>query len=186
MADKENAVNDETLNNSSQSSQDTSSEMLKPWMKTLGKDFYQNKELAEYDSLKDAVNALLTRPKAKSVPESYGYGDADDIFRKAGISKEEADDIEKYYMGKMPERKDRKEVFGDKFDEEDRYYSKAVEQFCDADLVKKNGLDRDPAFVKAMAKVGRELGQTSFNSSTRDGQRKMNPWAEIRKKYTNG
>lgn len=184
MAENENAVNDETLNNASQSTQDTSSEMLKPWMKTLGKDFYQNKELGKYDSLKDAVNDLLSRPKKKETPESYGYGEADELYRKAGVTKDEADSIEKYYMSKLPVRKERKEIFGDSFDTDDRYYAKAVAQFCDESEITKSGLDKDPAFVKAMARIGKELGQASFSPSLKDGQKKMNPWEGIRNKYT--
>ena len=185
MAENENAVNDETLNNASQSTQDTSSEMLKPWMKTLGKDFYQNKELGKYDSLKDAVNALLSRPERKTLPESYGYGDADELFRKAGATKDEADAIEKYYMSKMPARKERKEIFGDNFDTEDRYYSKAVEQLIeDKDSIVRDGLDKNPAFVKAMARAGRELGQASFNPTARESSPRRNPYREIIEQFT--
>lgn len=185
MADRENAGNDPTLNNSSPDGQETSSEMLKPWMKTLGKDFYKNEELAKYESLKDAVNGLLARPKAKELPESYGYGDADELYRKAGITKEEADAIESYWGKKVPARQDRKAVFGDAYDEMERNYSKAVGVFGDdlQDEIKSNGLDRDPVFAKVMAKVGKELGPANFITSTKDGKpAKVNVWEAIRNK----
>ena len=185
MADKENVDIDQKLNNSSPDGQETPSEMLKPWMKTLGKDFYKNEDLGQYESLKDAVNALLARPKAKDIPETYGYGDADDLYRKAGMTKEEADAVESYWSKKVPARQDRKQIFGDSYDEMERNYSKAVGVFGNdlADEIKSNGLDRDPVFAKVMAKIGKELGPANFSSSTKDGKpEQRNVWAEIRNK----
>ena len=152
------------LNRDSRSETASSSEPLKPWMKTLGKEFYGNKELASYESLQDAVKALLSRPN-KEVPSEYGKGDADELFRKACASREDADAIDEYYRKKIPERKERKEVFGDKYEEDESRYAKAVMMFgSDMDEpIKRNGLDKDPYFARIMARVGKELGQSQFN-----------------------
>lgn len=182
--ESKNVAEEQMLNSSSSDVQNTSSEMIKPWLKTLGKEYYHNEVLGRYDSLKDAVNALLERPEGKEVPESYGYGDADDIFRKAGLSKSDADEIESYYAKRIPARKERREIFGEQFDEMDRYYSKAVETFgADlADEIKKNGEDRNPVFVKMMAKVGKEIGSSGFNPNSRDGRpARVNYFEEILK-----
>ena len=65
---------------------ENSESMLKPWLKNLGKEFYQNQELAKYDTLPDAVRDLLKRPTAKEVPESFGLTEgSDEIYRKAGL-----------------------------------------------------------------------------------------------------
>lgn len=158
-------------NNGSQGLEAGSADIKKPWLKTLSKEYWQNDELAKYDSPSDAIGALLKRPVAKEVPSEYGYGDADEIFKKSGLTKEEADSIEAYYSKKIPVRSTRKEIFGDDFDTQDRYYSKAVESLGKdlSDDIKKNGLDNDPTFCKLMARVGKEIGGTTFNPSTKDG-----------------
>lgn len=172
MALNENAQNADTVNNGSQTPAESSSEMKKPWLKTLAKEYWQNEELAQYDSLGDAIGDLLKRPKAKQVPDSYGYGDADELFKKGGLTKDEADSIEAYYQKKIPVRSTRKEIFGDDFDNQDRLYSKAVEALGKdlSEDIKKNGLDNDPTFVKMMARVGKEIGGSTFNPSTKDGK----------------
>lgn len=172
MALNENAQNVDTANNGSQTSTESSSEMKKPWLKTLAKEYWQNDELAQYDSPSDAIGDLLKRPKAKQVPDSYGYGDADELFKKSCLTKEEADSIEAYYQKKIPARSTRKEIFGDDFDAQDRLYSKAVEALGKdlSEEIKKNGLDNDPTFVKMMARVGKEIGGTVFSPSTKDGK----------------
>ena len=95
MAENEKIVEGNDLNKDSRTNPETLSEPLKPWMKTLGKEFYSNKELACFDSLQDAVKSLLGRP-SKKIPDEYGKGDEDDIFRKAYASREDADAIDEY------------------------------------------------------------------------------------------
>ena len=152
------------LNRDSRSETESSSERLKPWMKTLGKEFYSNKQLACFDSPQDAVKSLLGRP-SKKIPDEYGKGDADELFRKAYASREDADAIDKYYRKKIPERKERKEVFGDEYEEDESRYAKAVMMFgSDMDEpIKRNGLAKDPYYARIMARVGKELGQSQFN-----------------------
>lgn len=164
MAEDKKTVEGEDLNQDSRSNPETLSEPLKPWMKTLGKEFYSNKELAGFDSLQDAVKSLLGRP-SKKIPDEYGKGDADELFRKACASREDADAIDEYYRKKIPERKDRRDVFGDKYEEEESRYAKAVMLFGSdmEESLKKNGLDKDPYFARIMARVGKELGQSQFN-----------------------
>jgi hypothetical protein len=172
MALNENAQNVDSANTGSQNQTQSSSEMKKPWMKTLGKEYWQNEDLAQYDSLGDAIGSLLKRPKAKEVPDSYGYGDADELFKKGGLTKEEADSIEAYYQKKIPARSTQKEIFGEEFDTQNRLYSKAVDALGKdlSEDIRNNGLDKDPTFVKMMARVGKELGGATFNSSSKDGQ----------------
>ena len=167
MAENEKIVEGDDLNKDSRTNPETLSEPLKPWMKTLGKEFYSNKELACFDSIQDAVKSLLGRP-SKKIPDEYGKGDADELFRKAYASREDADAIDEYYRKKIPERKERKEVFGDKYEEDESRYAKAVMMFgSDMDEpIKKNGLDKDPTFSRIMARVGKELGQSSFRPGT--------------------
>ena len=155
MAENEKIVEGNDLNKDSRTNPETLSEPLKPWMKTLGKEFYSNKELACFDSLQDAVKSLLGRP-SKKIPDEYGKGDADELFRKAYASREDADAIDEYYRKKIPERKERKEVFGDKYEEDESRYAKAVMMFgSDMDEpIKRNGLDKDPYFARIMARVG--------------------------------
>ena len=171
MDERETTQGAEPVNKGSQGTEAGSAEIKKPWLKTLSKEYWQNDELAKYDSPSDAIGALLKRPTAKEVPSEYGYGDADEIFRKSGLTKEEADSIEAYYSRKIPARATQKEIFGDEFDTQNRYYSKAVESLGKdlSDDIKKNGLDNDPTFVKMMARVGKEIGGSTFNPSTKDG-----------------
>nr|DAE35810.1 MAG TPA: hypothetical protein [Bacteriophage sp.] len=173
----ENAGNDQSLNNASHDGQNPSSEMLKPWMKTLGKAFYQNEVLGKYDSLSDAVNALLERPEKKSVPESYSIREgADEVFRKAGLTKAEAEAIDKYYSKYIPAKKpDLKEVLGDKYDEVEKLYRdgvKGISEDLENDIVKA-GLDKDPTFVKIMARVGKETGGRPFYPPKHTEEKKM-------------
>lgn len=174
MADDiKNAEHDQNLNDDSHDGHDSSSEMLKPWMKTLGKAFYQNEVLGKYDSLSDAVNALLERPEKKNLPESYSIRDgADDVFRKAGLTKAEAEAIDKYYSQYIPSKKpDLKEALGDKYDEINKLYTDGVKGISE-DLeedIKKAGLDKDPTFVKIMARVGKETGSRNFIPPKRNG-----------------
>ena len=167
MADNiKNAEPDQNLNGDSHNGQDSSSEMLKPWMKTLGKAFYQNEVLGKYDSLSDAVNALLERPEKKNVPDAYSIRDgADDVFKKAGLTKAEAEAIDKYYSQYIPSKKpDLKEVLGDKYEEINKLYTDGVKGISEdlEDDIKKAGLDKDPTFVKIMARVGKETGNKTF------------------------
>lgn len=172
MALNENAQTVGSANTGSQNTPESSSEMKKPWMKTLSKEYWQNEDLAQYDSLGDAISSLLKRPKAKEVPDSYGYGDADELFKKGGLTKEEADSIEAYYQKKIPVRSTQKEIFGEEYDTQNRLYSKAVEALGKdlSDDIKNNGLDKDPTFVKMMARVGKEIGGSTFYQSSKDGQ----------------
>ncbi len=172
MEEKETTQNAEVANNGSLTPEVGSAEIKKPWLKTLSKEYWQNEELAKYDSPSDAIGALLKRPTAKEVPSEYGYGDADEIFKKSGLTKEEADTIEAYYSKKIPARATQKEIFGDDFDTQNRYYSKAVESLGKdlSEDIKKNGLDKDPTFCKLMARVGKEIGGSTFNPSSKDGK----------------
>ena len=179
---------EKVLNKDSRTESESPSEPLKPWMKTLGKEFYSNSELAKYDTLQDAVKSLMARP-SKDIPDEYGKGDADELFRKAYASREDADAIDEYYRKKIPERKDRKEVFGDKYEEEESRYAKAVMLFGSdmEDSIKRNGLDKDPYFARIMARVGKEIGQSRFNpSSERFEQRSGNHFADIISEYRKG
>lgn len=176
------------LNEDSRTNPESSSEPLKPWMKTLGKEFYSNSELASFDSLQDAVKSLLGRPP-RNVPESYGKGEADELFRKANASREDADAIDGYYRKMIPERKDRKEVFGDKYEEDESRYAKAVMLFASDmnESIAKNGLDKDPYFARIMARVGKELGQSRFSpASEKIDIRSSNHFMEIISDYRKG
>ena len=68
----------------------------------------------------------------------------------------------------IPERKDRKDVFGDEYEDEESRYAKAVMLFGSdmKESIEKNGLDKDPTFSRIMARVGKELGQSSFRPGT--------------------
>lgn len=172
MDEKETTQNTESVNIGSQETAVGSAEIKKPWLKTLSKEYWQNEELAKYDSPSEAIGALLKRPESKDVPSEYGYGDADEIFKKSGLTKEEADSIEAYYSKKIPARATQKEIFGEDFDTQNRYYSKAVESLGKdlSEDIKKNGLDKDPTFCKLMARVGKEIGGSTFEPSTKDGK----------------
>lgn len=162
----ENAEGQEALNNDSQQNGTSSSEMLKPFLKTLGKKYYQNETLAKYDTLSDAIDSLLSRPEKKEMPESYGLREGtDEMFRKAGLTKAEAEAIEAYYGKLIPKAKpDLKEHFGDKYDETIKLYEKGVKGISSdlAEEITKSGLDKDPTFVNILARVGKEVGSTPF------------------------
>ena len=145
---------------------ENSESMLKPWLKNLGKEFYNNKELAEYDSLPDAVRELLKRPKAKDVPESFGLTEgSDEIFRKAGLTKEEAESIDGFYKGLMPKpKKSLNEYFGDRYQDVMKDYDDGIKAFVkDTEALKASGLESDPEFVEIMARVGKETAGDSFS-----------------------
>lgn len=162
----ENAEGQEALNGDSQHTGTSSSEMLKPFLKTLGKKYYQNETLAKYDTLSDAIDSLLSRPERKEIPESYGLREGtDEMFRKAGLTKAEAEAIESYYGKLIPKAKpDLKEHFGDKYDETIKLYEKGVKGISSdlAEEISKNGLDKDPTFVNILARVGKEVGSKTF------------------------
>lgn len=176
-------------NPASPTGDDASSEMLKPWMKTLGKSFYQNEVLGKYDSLSDAVNALLSRPEKKDVPESYSLREGtDDVFKKAGLTKSEAEEIDRFY-GKLipPKKKDLKEAFGDRYDEVMKLYGdgvKGISEDLDGDI-KKAGLDKDPTFVEIMSRVGKETSGNPFVPPKNGGDKSKMSAAEraVRKAY---
>ena len=166
----ENAEGQEALNNDSQQNGTSSSEMLKPFLKTLGKKYYQNETLAKYDTLSDAIDSLLSRPEKKEMPESYGLREGtDDMFRKAGLTKAEAEEIEAYYGKLIPKAKPNlKEHFGDKYDETIALYEKGVKGISSdlAEDIAKSGLDKDPTFVNILARVGKEVGSKPFVAPT--------------------
>ena len=172
MADIEKSEPDSTLNgqetgNFQPNTGENSETMLKPWLKNVGKDFYQNEELAQYDSLKDALTNLLKRPKAKDVPESYGeIGKVEEAYRKAGLTADEAKEITAAFSERMPKEKpDLKDYFKDDYGKVTENYRKGVDSFAD-DALKKaiadSGLDKDPAFVDFVSRVGKETGQNTF------------------------
>lgn len=167
MAENETFDNETALNdNNSQQDHDSQAEMLKPWMKTLGKEFYRNEDLAGFDSLTDAVRSLLGRPKAKEIPESYGVRDGfEETFKKAGLTLEEAREIDGKYSELLPKAKpDLKNVFKDRYDETMKLYADGVKGISDdlSSKIKANGLDKDPVFVEIMARVGKETGEETF------------------------
>lgn len=188
MADNDNAaVKNETLNNSSQSNDNTSSEMLKPFMKTLGKEFYHDEEIGKLESLQDLARGYKRRVEPKVTPDEYGYGEDDEVFKKVGLTKEEADLVSDHFSKKTPKGKDHQEVFGDDYEVMEKQYSKAVGTFANdlLDEIKSNGLDRQPVFAKVMARIGKELGSANFNPASTDGRTAnahRDVYAEIRNK----
>ena len=149
--------------------------MLKPFLKTLGKKYYQNETLAKYDTLADAIDSLLSRPEKKETPDSYGLREGtDEMFRKAGLTKAEAEAIESYYGKLIPKAKpDLKEHFGEKFDETIKLYEKGVKGISSdlAEEISKSGLDKDPTFVNILARVGKEVGSKTFVAPSNGVQR---------------
>lgn len=146
---------------------ENSEKMLKPWLKNVGKEFYMNEELGKYDSLPDAIRALLARPKAKEMPETYGeIGKVEEAYKKAGLTKEEADAISAAYSERIPKAKpDLKDYFKDDYGSVAESYKKGIGSFTDDALQKEitdSGLDKDPVFVAIMARVGKETGDNTF------------------------
>lgn len=189
----EKAENPETLNGSesgnSQHEGDSSSEMLKPWLKILGKEYYQNEYLGKFDTLKDAVNNLLERPERKDVPESYGLTEGtDDLFKNAGLTKAEAESIDGFYDKKYGEKygfADLKKVFGDSYDKTMEDYTSGKELLKDLEGdIAKYELDKNPVFVKAVAMIGRETKGTPFAPPKNDS--KPEPYAKLYANYLSG
>lgn len=176
MAVNENAETQEQLNQPSSANANSSSEMAKPWLKTLGKDFYQNETLAKYDSLQEAVTDLLKRPTQKDVPETYSLRDGtDEMFRKAGLTKDEAEGIDGYYSKLIPKEYDLEETFGDRYHEMMDLSQKGVKGISDdlADEVEKSGLMKNPTFIKIMARVGKETGGKPFTEPEGKPEKKL-------------
>ena len=171
MAEIEKSEELETLDGEdTQNHQSTSSEnsekMLKPWLKNVGKEFYMNEELGQYDSLPEAIKALLERPKAKVIPDSYGEeGKVEEAYKKAGLTSEEAKAISEAYKEIAKAKPELKDLFKDRYEDVMNNYKKGVESFAD-DAVKTQiteaGLDKDPVFVEVMARVGKETADTPF------------------------
>lgn len=172
MAENEKSEEQEALGggenqNHQQNGSENSEKMLKPWLKNAGKEFYLNEELGQYDSLSDALKALLARPKAKETPESYGeLGKVEEAYKKAGLTSDEAKEITSAFSERMPKPKpDLKEYFKDKYGEVTEDYRKGIGSFTDDALQKEitdSGLDKDPVFVSIMARVGKETGGSVF------------------------
>lgn len=149
-------------NGSSSTPRDTT-EYIKPWMKNLGKSFAQNEEIAKYDSLTDCVAGLLKRPEAKQIPERYSNVEDEKlqgIFKKAGVTESEAKSINDYYNSLVPKKATLEEVFGENLEKTMKSYEKGKTVLKDiADEAEKNGLDKDPTFVKLMAIIGDESAE---------------------------
>lgn len=176
MAEEETKTNGEQSNqiDSTAKPSDTS-EYLKPWMKNLGKAFSQNKEIAEYDSLTDCVSGLLKRPRAKDVPDSYGGIDdsLSALFRKSGLTKDEADAIDGYYRKLIPAKADLKEALGESYGATMKSYEKGKLALKDiAEEAERNGIDGDPAYVKLMAIIGDNTGSSLFVPPSGSGREK--------------
>ena len=158
---------------------DTRSEMLRPWMRTLGKKYWQNEHLGKFETLDDALDAMLRRPEPKTVPESYGESEAvEKAYREAGLTKKEAEAISAAYKTLMPpEKEDLQKHFGDKYDSTMKDYAKGIGSFAEdlKDSIAKTGLDKDPVFVDVMARVGKETGVDHFNSRRGSAGTKKDP-----------
>ena len=155
------------------------SEMLRPWMRTLGKKYYQNEYLGKFETLDDAVDAMLRRPEPKTVPESYGESEAvENAYRAAELTKKEAEAISAAFRTLMPpEKEDLQKHFGDRYEAAMKDYSKGVGSFAEdlKDSIAKAGLDKDPVFVDVMARVGKETGVDHFNSRRGSAGTKKDP-----------
>lgn len=156
---------EDTQNHQSKGSEN-SEKMLKPWLKNVGKEFYMNEELGQYDSLPEAIKALLERPKAKVIPDSYGEeGKVEEAYKKAGLTSEEAKAISEAYKEIAKAKPELKDLFKDRYEDVMNNYKKGVESFAD-DAVKTQiteaGLDKDPVFVEVMARVGKETADAPF------------------------
>lgn len=166
-----------------------SDSMLRPWMRTLGKKYYQNEYLGKFETLDDAVDALLRRPEPKDVPESYGQDeDIEKAFREARLTKAEADSIAAAYKSRIPEpKKDLKEYFGDKYDRTIESYTKGIGSFADdmKSRITESGLDKDPLFIEVMARVGNETGGENFRRERHPEGSKVSP-AEMLVKHAYG
>lgn len=162
--DGQNAIDS---NESHSDSPSPSEEYLKPWMRQLGKEYFKNEELAKFDSLSSALDSLLARPEKKDVPSEYGLREGtDSIFSKAGLTKEEASEIDGFYSKLIPEPKvdpDLKETFGESYEKTMEYYANAEKTFSELkDSIEKEGLNKNPTFVKIMSMVGRETRGQAF------------------------
>ena len=186
MADVEKSEPNSTLNgqdteNFQPNTGENSEHMLKPWLKNVGKEFYDNEELAQYDTLKDAITDLLKRPKAKDTPESYGEtGKVEEAFKKAGLTADEANEISHAFSERIPAPKaDLKEYFKDNYNDVTDNYKKGVDSFADDALkqaITDNGLDKDPVFVDLLSRVGKETGSHTFDAPKHEEKK---DWARM-------
>lgn len=189
MADKENAENKDVLNEDSRNIEDSPSEMLQPWMKTLGKKYYSNETLGKYEKLTDAVDALLERPEKKHIPSEYGIREGfDELYRSSGLTKEEAEKIDSEYSKLIPKKKpDLKDVFKEEYDDTMKLYADGVKSISDdlAKDIKDAGLDKDPVFVKILARVGKETGGEPFVEEKKTSPMKERPSiAAVKRAYS--
>lgn len=156
----------EYTQNHQSSGSENSEKMLKPWLKNVGKEFYMNEELGQYDSLPEAIKALLERPKAKVTPDSYGEeGKVEEAYKKAGLTSEEAKAISEAYKEIAKAKPELKDLFKDRYEDVMNNYKKGVESFADDTVrtqITEAGLDKDPVFVEVMARVGKETADTPF------------------------
>ena len=140
-------------------------EYPKPWMRQLGNKYYNNEQLTKYDSLSQMVDDLLTRPERKNVPEKYELREGtDEMFRKAGLTKKEAEEIDAFYGKMIPERQpDLKEALGEAYDKTMEYYADAEKTFSElGEEIRKQKLNENPVFVKVMSVIGREMKGKPF------------------------
>lgn len=157
---------------------DSQSDMLRPWMRTLGKKYYQNETLGKFETLDDAVDALLKRPEPKELPGSYGEKEGiEKAYKSAGLTKNEAEAISAAFKAQAEldsQKPDLKTVFGDKYDDTMADYGKGIGSFADdlKDQIGKSGLDKDPDFVRIMARVGKETGGDRFDKPRAKGDGK--------------
>lgn len=184
MAEIEKSEDEQTLDggesrNHQSEHTENSEKMLKPWMKNLGKEFYMDEDLAKYDSLPEMVKALKSRPEPKNTPDSYGEeGDVEKAYKKAGLTKEEAEAISAAYKPLIPEKpKALGDVFGDRLDSVLSDYQKGIDGFADdlKDTIGKKGWDKDPDFVSIMSRIGKETGEDRFSINRNSRTEKDDP-----------
>ena len=181
MADNEHFENQDDPNrdDASRQNDNSQSDMLRPWMRTLGKKYYQNATLGKFETLDDAVDALLRRPEPKTLPESYGEDEGiEKAYKAAGLTKAEADAITAAFTSKYTKNeKTLQEVFGDKLDSVMELYDKGIGSFADdmKDRITASALDKNPDFVEIMSRVGKETGGNVFREPNPHDEKPKDP-----------
>lgn len=164
----------------------------KPYMRQLGKKYWGDERLKQFDSIGGLVDAYFEATQSKA-PESYGDipEDMSKAFKEMDLSKDNADKVLAMIEKAKPEVIDTEKVLRERHNEDyDTFKSqadKAINAFMDEnlkELSEKYRLSSNPAFVEFASKVGHEVGDDFHDKSgeSRGKPTSVNPFYELAKK----
>lgn len=139
------------------------------WQKSIGKEYWGNEKLKDFNSMKDVMESIVN--PQKKAPEKYDIGadsDYEDTFeamKKADLSNDDAKEVYKAFAKHMPKKyteESLKEGYGADWEQAESDFSKAVEKIFTNEKMKKEfkAIKNNPIVFEFARIVGRNLGDS--------------------------